>query len=71
HRIGVRHAFGKACNLWGFLDHKRNLKLGQNLVGDLHLVEALLTKIRTCEYGSQVTEPCREIPPYVEAYFML
>ncbi|CAM9295358.1 unnamed protein product, partial [Discosporangium mesarthrocarpum] len=41
------HTFGKVCNLWGFLDHKRNLKLPQNPVGDLYL-GALLTNIHTC-----------------------
>ncbi|CAM9633966.1 unnamed protein product [Discosporangium mesarthrocarpum] len=64
----MEHALGKACNLWGFLDHKRNLKLWQNPAGDLDLVGALLTNIDTCKYGSQVTDSYREILPSVEAY---
>ncbi|CAN0398347.1 unnamed protein product [Discosporangium mesarthrocarpum] len=43
YRVGVEDAFGKACNLWRFLDHKRHLKLRQNPVGDPYLVGALLT----------------------------
>ncbi|CAM9490754.1 unnamed protein product [Discosporangium mesarthrocarpum] len=35
--VGVEHAFGKVCNLWEFLDHKRDLKRRQNPVGDLYL----------------------------------
>ncbi|CAN0110768.1 unnamed protein product [Discosporangium mesarthrocarpum] len=61
----------KVCNLWGFLDHKRNLKLMQNPVGDLYLVGVLLTNIHTCKYRSQVTEYYSELPPFVEAYFQL
>ncbi|CAN0264141.1 unnamed protein product, partial [Discosporangium mesarthrocarpum] len=61
------HAFGKACDLWSFLDHKRHLKLRQNPVGDLYLVGALLINIHTCKYGRQATQSYYEIPPSMEA----
>ncbi|CAM9934538.1 unnamed protein product, partial [Discosporangium mesarthrocarpum] len=51
----IKNAFGKVCNLWGPLDHQRNLTLKQNPVGDVFLVGMLLTNIYTCKYGSQVT----------------
>ncbi|CAM9644407.1 unnamed protein product, partial [Discosporangium mesarthrocarpum] len=62
---------GKVCNLWGFLYRRRNLKITQNPVGDIHLVGVFLTNIRTRNHGSQVTEYCCEFPPSVEAYFRL
>ncbi|CAM9990848.1 unnamed protein product [Discosporangium mesarthrocarpum] len=69
--VGVENALGKVCNLWGYLDHKRNLKSIQNFVGDLYLVGVLLTNIHTCKYGSQLREYYCELPPSMEAYFQL
>ncbi|CAM9400872.1 unnamed protein product [Discosporangium mesarthrocarpum] len=46
--IGVENTLRIVCNLWGFLDHKRNSKLVRKPVGDLHLLGVLLTNIRTC-----------------------
>ncbi|CAN0430547.1 unnamed protein product, partial [Discosporangium mesarthrocarpum] len=57
------------CNLLGSLVYKRNSELMQDSVGDLYLVEVLLTIIHTCKYGSQVTEHNCELPPFVKAYF--
>ncbi|CAM9797377.1 unnamed protein product [Discosporangium mesarthrocarpum] len=48
-RVGVENAFGTVCDLWGFLDHKRNLKLMQNPVVYLSLVGVLKTKAHTCK----------------------
>ncbi|CAM9401393.1 unnamed protein product, partial [Discosporangium mesarthrocarpum] len=56
YRVGVEIVFGKVGDLWGFLDHKRNLEHMQNTAGDLYLAGVLLTNIDTCKYGSQVTE---------------
>ncbi|CAM9815990.1 unnamed protein product, partial [Discosporangium mesarthrocarpum] len=47
--LRAENAFrGRVCNLWGFLDYKRNLKVMQNPVGELYLVGEFLTNIHTC-----------------------
>ncbi|CAM9599079.1 unnamed protein product, partial [Discosporangium mesarthrocarpum] len=61
-RVGVGNPLGKVCKLWGFLDHKRNLKLMQSPIGYLFLVRVLLTNVHTGVYGSRVTEYYREPP---------
>ncbi|CAM9720445.1 unnamed protein product [Discosporangium mesarthrocarpum] len=69
--LGVEHMFGKVCNLWGFLDHKRTLKLKQYPVGELYLVGVLLVNIHICRYGRHATECYHELPPSMKACFQL
>ncbi|CAM9399032.1 unnamed protein product [Discosporangium mesarthrocarpum] len=70
-RVGVEHAFGIACNLWGFIYDYRNLKLQQSPLGDLYLVGALLTNTHTWKCSSQIMKFYNEIPTSVEADFKL
>ncbi|CAN0313432.1 unnamed protein product, partial [Discosporangium mesarthrocarpum] len=70
-RVYVEWGYGKVCSLFAFLDHKKNLRLGLMLAGDIYKVGALLTNMHTCLYGSQTSEYFEQIPPPLKRYFSL
>ncbi len=73
-RQAVEWGFGNVVSLWSFLDFRKNLKSLHQQVAKMYLVAVLLTNVRTCMYGNQVSfyfgldPPCWE--DYMNGYFV-
>ena len=68
-RISVEWLFGGVINSFKFLDHKKNLKIGQCSVGKMYVVCALLRNAITCLYGNNTSDYFGIEPPSLEQYF--
>jgi hypothetical protein len=67
-RVSVEWVFGKITNYWGFLDHKRNLKVFLQPVAMMYLVGGILTNCHTCVYGGLTGAFFDCTPPTLEDY---
>ena len=54
-RVPVEWGFSKICQLFAFLDFKKNLKILLQPIGKYYLVAAVLANCHTCLYGSQTS----------------
>jgi len=67
-RVSVEWGFGKICQLFGFLDFKKNLKILLQPIGKYYLVAAVLANGHTCLYGSQTRTFFGLDPPELDDY---
>ena len=67
-RVSVEWGFGKICQLFAFLDFKKNLKILLQPIGKYYLVAAVLANCHTCLYGSQTSTFFGLDPPELEDY---
>ena len=67
-RVSVEWGFGKICELFAFLDFKKNLKILLQPIGKYYLVAAVLSNCHTCLYGSQTSSFFGLDPPELEDY---
>ena len=67
-RVSVEWGFGKICQLFAFLDFKKNLKILLQPIGKYYLVAAVLANCHTCLYGSQTSTFFGLHPPELEDY---
>ena len=67
-RVSVEWGFGKICQLFGFLDFKKNLKILLQPIGKYYLVAAVLANSHTCLYGSQTRTFFGLDPPELDDY---
>ena len=67
-RTCVEWGFGKICQLFAFLDFKKNLKLLLQPIGEYYLVAVILVNCHTCFYGSQTAAYFDLDPPMLETY---
>ena len=65
-RVSVKWGFGKTCQLFAFLDFKKNLKILLQPIGKYYLVAAVLANCHTCLYGSQTSTFFGVDPPELE-----
>ena len=65
-RVSVEWGFGKTCQLFAFLDFKKNLKILLQPIGKYYLVAAVLANCHTCLYGSQTSTFFGVDPPELE-----
>ncbi|XP_015772316.1 PREDICTED: uncharacterized protein LOC107350588 [Acropora digitifera] len=70
-RIAVEWVFGDIVNYFGFLDFKKNLKIGLSPVGKIYCVCALLRNALTCLYGSSTSSFFELQPPSIHDYFQV
>lgn len=68
-RESVEWSFGKATQLWSFLDYKLNQRLYFSPVGTYYIVAVILTNAHTCLYGSQTSLYFNTPPPSLYKYF--
>ena len=68
-RSSVEWGFGKMCNIFGFLDFHKNLKVYLQPIAKLVLASVILTNAHTCLYSSQTSHYFGLQPPSLEAYF--
>ena len=69
-RESVEWGFNKIVQLFGYLDFKKNLKIGMQPVGKYYKVAAILTNCHTCLYGSQTSTFFNCPPPLLEEYIV-
>ena len=67
-RCCIEWGFGKICQLFAFLDFKKNLKLLLQPIGKYYLVAAILISSHTCLYGSQTGAYFDLEPTTIETY---
>ena len=67
-RTCVEWGFGKICQLFAFLDFKKNLKLLLQPIGKYYLVAVIPVNCHTCLYGSQTAAYFDLDPPMLETY---
>ena len=67
-RVSVEWGFGKICQLFAFLDFKKNLKILLQPIGKYYLVAVVLANCHTCLYGSQTSTFFGLDPPVLEDY---
>ena len=67
-RVLVEWGFGKICQLFAFLDFKKNLNILLQPIGKYYLVAAVLANCHTCLYGSQTSTFFGLDPPELEDY---
>ena len=67
-RTCVECGFGKICQLFAFLDFKKNLKLLLRPISKYYLVAVILVNCHTCLYGSQTAAYFDLDPPMLETY---
>ena len=63
HRICVEWRFAEIVNLWGFLNHTKNLKVFLQPIGMMYRVMGFLTNCHTTLYGSETTTHFNCKPP--------
>eukprot|EP00733_Pompholyxophrys_punicea_P001134 Pompholyxophrys_punicea_v1_NODE_499_length_1832_cov_7.614519.p1 type:complete len:111 gc:universal NODE_499_length_1832_cov_7.614519:469-137(-) len=67
-REPVEWGFNKVLQQWGFLTHKRNLKIFLQPVGKYYIIATLLTNFHTIFYGSQTSMYFDVDPPSLATY---
>ena len=67
-RVSVEWGFGKICQIFAYLDFKKNLKLFLQPVGKYYLVGTILINCHTCLYGSVTSSFFNLEPPPLEVY---
>jgi nuclease HARBI1 len=67
-RESVEWGFAKVIQLFGFLDFKKNLKIGLQPVGQYYIVGAILTNCHSCLYGNQTSTYFDCQPPELDDY---
>ena len=68
--VSVELIFGDIITYFKFLDFKKDLKIGLNPVGKMHIVCTLLQNTRVCLYGNTTSTYFDCEPPTVEEYFV-
>jgi hypothetical protein len=67
-RQSIEWGFGQVSGTWAFLDFGKQLKTLHMQVAKMYLVSIVLTNVRTCLYGNQVSIYFQLSPPDVEDY---
>ena len=70
-RIAVEWVFADVLTYFGFVDFKKNLKIGLSLVGKMYCICALLQNALTCLYGSSTSSFYEVQPPTINDYFQV
>eukprot|EP00697_Spironema_sp_BW2_P007150 gnl/Spiro4/21364_TR10439_c0_g1_i1.p2 gnl/Spiro4/21364_TR10439_c0_g1~~gnl/Spiro4/21364_TR10439_c0_g1_i1.p2 ORF type:complete len:138 (+),score=34.51 gnl/Spiro4/21364_TR10439_c0_g1_i1:471-884(+) len=67
-RLCVEWSFGNICQLWAFLDYKKNLKVLAQPLELFYKFAAILTNCNTCLYGNQTSKYFMMNPPSLQDY---
>lgn len=68
-RVSAEWLFGDIINYFKFLDFKKNLKMGMNIVGIMYILCAILRNALACLYSNQTVDHFSLQPPSFENYF--
>jgi DDE superfamily endonuclease len=68
-RISVENIFGLNIRIWAYNSYKYSLRARHSPVATLYLVGMLLTNIRTCISGNQVSQYFECTPLSLDEYF--
>ena len=70
-RIAVEWCFLKVVQKWGYLDHKKQIKVFGGPVASYYITASLLTNFHSCLHGNQTSTYFNVPPPSLDAYLAM
>ena len=70
-RMAVEWSFADVLQHWAFNDYRKNLKLDLQPIGMMYIVSVLLTNMKTCLRGNQISSYFNLTPPTIETYLSI